>query len=356
MEGWIYHTSSGTYDGYFSTCQASGANGGIVVAKDKFFVTHGGGSSVIGFSGGSIGSNNVWYHIALQRISNVFYLYKDGVLQGTATATVSLTGSTLRLGSRYMDNTTFMLTGYISNFRIVTGSAVYAASGFTPPTSPLTAISGTQLLTCQNSTGSITDASSNGYTITANGNAAASTSKPFVPTFTVPTTDLTAITNTKLLAFTESAPEYITTGSTLFDGTGDYLSTSTSSNLQIGTGDFTIEYWMYPTNISSTKMLLDRRVNSSSDMTMNINGHIDQKLRWYYGSGYGIISDSAISTNTWYHIALVRSSASTKMYINGTAQSTTFTDNNNYQGNGVNIGDGPTIQSVSYTHLRAHET
>ncbi len=90
-------------------------------------------------------------------------------------------------------------------------------------------------------------------------------------------------------------------------------------------------------------MLLDRRVNSSSDMTMNINGTVDQKVRWYYGSGYGIISDSAISTNTWYHIAVVRSSASTKMYINGTAQSTTYTDNNNYQGNGVAVAGSLTI-------------
>ena len=77
-----------------------------------------------------------------------------------------------------MDNTTYLLTGYISNFRIVTGSAVYAASGFTTPNSALTAVSGTQLLTCQNSTGSITDASSNNYTITANGNTAASTLTP----------------------------------------------------------------------------------------------------------------------------------------------------------------------------------
>ena len=160
MEGWVYPTTSGGYDGYFTTCQASGADGGIVVAKDKFFVTHGGGSSQIGFS--DTIENNAWCHIVLQRISNVFSLYKDGVLQGTASATASLTGSTVLLASRYIDNNTYQLTGYISNFRIVTGTTVYASSGFTPPNSALTAITNTQLLTSQNSTGSITDASSNG--------------------------------------------------------------------------------------------------------------------------------------------------------------------------------------------------
>ena len=98
----------------------------------------------------------------------------------------------------------YMLTGYISNFRIVTGTTVYASSGFNPPNSALTAITNTQLLTCQNSTGSITDASSNGYTITVTGNTAASTEKPFRDTITVPTSKLTAVTNTKLLTCNDS--------------------------------------------------------------------------------------------------------------------------------------------------------
>ena len=50
----------------------------------------------------------------------------------------------------------------------------------------------------------ITDASSNGYTITANGNTAASTSKPFNDYFTVPTSNLTAITNTQILTCNDS--------------------------------------------------------------------------------------------------------------------------------------------------------
>ena len=67
--------------------------------------------------------------------------------------------------------------GYVSNVRIVKGTAVYTAN-FVPPTSPLTAISGTSILTLQNS--SIVDNSTNAFSITNNNSVATSTATPFV--------------------------------------------------------------------------------------------------------------------------------------------------------------------------------
>ena len=345
MEGWIYHTTSGSYDGYFSTCQASGADGGIVVAIDKFFVTHGGGSSQIGFSGGAIGSNGVWYHVALQRISNVFYLYKNGVQQGSATATVNLTGSTIRLGSRYMDNTTHLLTGYISNFRIVTGSAVYAASGFTPPTSPLTAISGTQLLTCQNSTGSITDASSNGYTITANGNAAGSAETPFATNFTVPTTDLSAVggTNTKFLALKENAPKYETGGCGWAYNKNANLAIN-DSNLVVGTGDFTIEFYYrfeshgdvaYPLMFDYMENGYRFGYSAGSGTNPTSLGIVSSGSA--FGGGGGTVHGTAgvgLNIDQWYHFAMVRTGGNVKVYIDGVELLSTT------NGGSYNITDG----------------
>ena len=325
MEGWIYHTTSGSYDGYFSTCLDTGANGGIVVAIDKFFVTHGGGSSQIGFSGGAIGSNGVWYHVALQRISNVFYLYKNGVQQGSASATVNLTGSTIRLGSRYNNNTTHLLTGYISNFRIVTGSAVYAASGFTPPTSPLTAISGTQLLTCQNSTGSITDASSNGYTITANGNAAGSAETPFATNFTLPTTDLSAVggTNTKFLALKESAPKYENGGCFYVNSRYQGIQVDDAA-LEVGTGDFTIEFfYKFQTWSSATSYYL---LFAYKDIQFGISagsGSAPTSLGLYRSGWAHGTTDVGLNLGQWYHCAVVRTGGNIKAYIDGVQLLTT---------------------------------
>ena len=347
IEGWVYPTTSGLYDGYFSTCLDTGASGGIVVGKDKFFVTHGGGSSQIGFS--SPIENNVWSHIALQRSGNVFSLYKDGSLQGTTTVTVSLTGSTVRLGSRYTNTTTYQLNGFLSNFRIVTGTTVYSGASFTPPTSPLTAISGipvwnTQLLTCQNGTGSITDASSNNYTITPNGNTTASGSSPFAKS----TTPLTDITNTKLLTCNtaggtitdaSSNNHTVTTngdtvasgknpfsliGSTVFDGSGDYLAIANSQNFyNLGTADWTIEFWAYFTDVSvfNGVFQLGEDVGALSAML-----YTDGKLKLLENDQAIVFeSNQTFSANKWYHCAYTNddSSNTQRLWVNGIAQTNT---------------------------------
>ena len=147
-------------------------------------------------------STNTWYHIAFVRQSGTTTMYLNGVAQSTTYSdSNNYTGDRVYLGSER--DTTTEFDGYISNFRMVIGTAVYT-SNFTPQNSALTAISNTKLLTCQNSTGSITDASSDNHTITAGGNAAASTSKPFNDYFTVPTSNLTAITNTQILTCNDS--------------------------------------------------------------------------------------------------------------------------------------------------------
>ena len=58
------------------------------------------------------------------------------------------------------------------------------------------------------------------------------------------------------------------TGSIVFDGTGDYLVTSSSVNNRLGSGDFTIEMWLYPSNTSSAY----RAIIASDAYTATTNG------------------------------------------------------------------------------------
>lgn len=93
-----------------------------------------------------------WAHIAVTRSGTTLRFFVDGYLQATHTSTDNLTDSTnpLIIGGQSdgLDPTQRSYLGYINNFRVVKGTALYTAN-FTVPTAPLTAVSGTSLLLVQ---------------------------------------------------------------------------------------------------------------------------------------------------------------------------------------------------------------
>jgi len=88
-----------------------------------------------------------WYHLAFVHDGDGnMKIFVDGILEQSGTAAGSPSGTSTRLAvGRITENPT-RFNGRISNLRIA-HSAVYS-SNFTVPTEPLTAISGTKLLCC----------------------------------------------------------------------------------------------------------------------------------------------------------------------------------------------------------------
>ena len=122
---------------------------------------------------------NRWYHMSMTRKGTTVYAFMDGILQGTFTAADSFAHTNLRIGS-YGSGASQGWDGYISNFRILKGTALYTAN-FTPPEHELQPIQDTVLLCCNNpdSAGAVSLAGiGTSKTITVNGNAAASTFSP----------------------------------------------------------------------------------------------------------------------------------------------------------------------------------
>ena len=119
----------------------------------------------------------LWNHVAVTRSNNVFRCFLNGNVFYEATHNntfVSLTTSPT-IG-RYSESNLYFFYGKISNLRLVKGTAVYTSS-FRPPTEPLTNITNTKLLCCNNS--STTGSTVTPGTITANGNPTASSDSPF---------------------------------------------------------------------------------------------------------------------------------------------------------------------------------
>ena len=114
-------------------------------------------------------SLNSWHHAAAVRSGNTVTLYLNGISIGSGTVSKDLVDGAdggLQIGRLTVYGSHL---GYISNFRILNGEALYTAN-FTPPFTELKAIPNTVLLCCQNSD-DVTQEET-GKTITGNGNLA----------------------------------------------------------------------------------------------------------------------------------------------------------------------------------------
>jgi hypothetical protein len=134
-----------------------------------------GGNQYNPVSASSTIKTNQWYHTALVVNGSTLTLYLNGVAISSATITGTINNSTAPVGIGAYGNNNWQISGGISNVRI-TNTAVYT-SNFTVPSANLTAVSGTQLLTCQNAT--FVDNSTNAFTITNNNGTTITQNYPF---------------------------------------------------------------------------------------------------------------------------------------------------------------------------------
>jgi hypothetical protein len=295
VECWVYVTqSSNTYRRLF-WFEKDNSTSGAGLSVETYDAL--GTSFVLNAGAGQIGpgspSSSQWNYIAVTRASGTTRFFVNGNLIGSIADTSNYTASTGPLiGAGYFNSSigSLWLQGYLSNFRAVKGTAIYT-SAFTPPTAPLTAISGTVLLTCQSNR--VIDNSSNGFTLTQTGNVAVSRFSPFNPT----------------------APYSAATigGSGYFDGTGDFL--TTSGDVATGTGNYTIETYVYMLSLPNFSMILGKSGTNSGATYLSVRPNA-VSMGTFNGGNYPEWSFT-FSVNTWYHIAIVRNGGVIRCYVNG---------------------------------------
>lgn len=107
--------------------------------------------------------------------------------------------------------------------------------------------------------------------------------------------------------------------SAFFDGNGDYLSYATNSNFLFGTTNFTMEGWIY--FVSNPSGVLFAIINSSGGSTGGVLCYVSAAgtLRLYGPSVSGNVA-TTFNNNTWYHIAVTRSSNTWTLWKNGVSQ------------------------------------
>jgi hypothetical protein len=334
MECWVYfirHPSA--YGGYYASCVA-GTSDNSYGWEFNFGSSNGSSTTSVAFSfkqgGGVIVSRafntNTWYHFAVVRRGTTVTLYIDGTSASTATIASWTENTALKVGALNLSPYFYYFPGYISNFRIVDGTAVYT-SNFTPPTTPLTAIANTALLTCNAPT--IVDSSTNNFAITNNGAATVSSLSPFVA---LPSNNF---------QFARRASTAVGR-SVLFNGSNQYLSVPNNAALALSTGDFTVECWFKVNNNSAAYWIVDsRNVGSDSGFNIFLETSSGYNVRVYTNGAYLITGTAVtITPGVWYHVAFVRNSGTSTVYVNGQVAGSA-SDSTNYTQPGVlRIGVG----------------
>ena len=307
IEAWAYFTSF------------SSNNGNVVISKGAvgsvgadFYSLQASPAGAIQFYFGSgsptlAGSTliaNTWTHLAVTRSENTFTLWVNGVSSATTTSSTTLSaGGSCIVGSQSYNPGAAdrSLRGYISNARIVKGTAVYTTN-FTPPASPLQNITNTSLLLSATNAG-IIDKSQSNKVLTLTGDVKSSTVQ-------------TKYANTSIS----------------FDGTGDKIEIPSFQLLRDGR-DFTIEFWIYLNNLNAERNILETySFSASAGWTIS---HLSSGRLDFYPHH---IQMATLSATTWTHVAIENYNGTIKCFINGTSTYSATHTNTSTPTAGLRIG------------------
>lgn len=128
-----------------------------------------------------------------------------------------------------------------------------------------------------------------------------------------------------------------TGGSAEFNSANDYLQVPAGTAFQYGTGDFTIEMWIYPTTTSSPSgngvTLFCQRGSSYSSQRylFMFLWPTRQIFLQVPGNDFYLGTSNTVTLNAWNHVALVRRSGRMRIFLNGVA--------NNDRANTTNYSD-----------------
>lgn len=343
IEAWIYPTTvSGSTWRVIASNGASGQYSPIyfVLLEDKlhYLASHNGSSytldtrSDIGSGGISTISANEWTHVAAVWDQTDYKFFVNGVLKSTIAKSGNPMDPVRDLGIGARQDGSEPFTGYITDVRVVSGTAVYTTD-FTPPTKRLTAISGTQLLACASP--APLDLSTNNHYIEYN-----------------------------------SHPKIERIGPYDYGSTNDYDGSWSASNLfewnsdlRGSSGDMTVEGWIYNESTAADLTLITFGNETTNRHTFFWRG---ESGGVFYHDKYGDYNESIGSASVndgselgifkWSHVAFTISGKVVTIYINGRAKGSRTLQNDvpDPVGNGnlFKFGGGGSDSGILFADMR----
>ena len=328
IEFWMYSAmSSGFWIGMVST-SGSNSTGRFNIlnrgSEDKLYVEYNDGSNNTATSTSGVVNDSAWHHVAITRSGSTFQIWRDGssVYSSTLSHTFGNDAKDILIGYNPFDENYF--TGYIDCFRVTKGVARYTAT-FTPataafPTAGPADDTDPYLRYVQMHLHFDGESNSGIWPCEAKTNIVAGGIGPY-------TTD-----------------KKFGTASLRSNGTSQ--GHNVGSTKYIGTGDFTIEFWINPVTGGHggawARMLTIGANNSNGSLFIVSQGSTDPMTVSVdsYNGGYNRLIDSSVTVpnDTWSHICLQRASGTYTLFIDGVSRGTsTSTVGNDITGRDVHF-------------------
>lgn len=106
--------------------------------------------------------------------------------------------------------------------------------------------------------------------------------------------------------------------SAYFDGSGDYLTVNHHTDHDFGTDDFTIDFWFNQSALAHNKIIIGKGISTAWEIFTDNNTNPYIGFVWRANSLN--LYSGTVSTNAWHHVAIVRSSGTITLYLNGVSK------------------------------------
>ena len=334
VETYIYQRSRGTYDYIID-----GRNSGQTTGTWSLSYGYAGGNGRLEFASGSstllecpASKNpeiNRWYHVAVARSGTSLKMFVDGYEVASATDSTNFSTEPTRsyIGTRYSNQHHF--DGYMSNMRIVKGTALYTKR-FKPPTRLLDNVSNTKLLMFQEpkefNNGGVPILNTNVTGITTSAGEVADHFRDYL-VLAIPFANSTNDVHSSIKGsgsnkvVTNNGAVGVTTskfygGSYYFNqGDNKYLSIPDSSDFDFGGSDFTIEFWMNESSSQTGNPVIIGAENGWYIQSRDAG----RRLEFYDGSNshQSSLYNYYYLRNQWRHIAVTKTSSTIRWFVDG---------------------------------------